>query len=519
LKSPKISSYTFLMKIMLEKILWDLFKNYPLLILIMVLLSLIIAANQFIVPWQIYCMISQKNFNYSHLFYGISLLLFTETVYLTQSFWLIKVKKKFKRFMAINLINMCQQSQTIPPKPSPSSLLHTPDNICDLIIWIVCHGLTSLLQWSYALCILRSIHPFFIHGYVFIILAMMIITHKKWSRSQPIWDNHAKTHQHSLQVHNHLIAGWKHWPLMPKKSRPWKKIRRSFKKFQQSSLQISLLQFNHQTLVALISCLAHLLCCVFLFNLYQSNAASIAKISMAFLICLQLNQSFHYHCDQWCRIIKNWNELTHILNKIPQIDKHMHSLSHEIFPIDLQKVSLDINDHNLFNRIDLSIEKGTWLRIGGESGAGKTSLSLIISGALNPTNGHLLYNHQKQKHLHECHPAVLYCQSLPFIDHLTLKEFLDENKIKKNQLDHDLQLFPENITLSSLSLGQKQRLYLSKSLAKHYALIILDEALSGISLKDELIWLNNLKKLSSSVVYISHRENIKNKLFNQLIYL
>ena len=60
--------------------------------------------------------------------------------------------------------------------------------------------------------------------------------------------------------------------------------------------------------------------------------------------------------------------------------------------INLEKVSLNLNDLNILNNISFSLNKKEVISIVGPSGSGKSSILRIIAGLLKPSEGYVYFS-------------------------------------------------------------------------------------------------------------------------------
>nr|NP_044792.1 ABC transporter ATP-binding subunit [Reclinomonas americana]O21280.1 RecName: Full=Cytochrome c biogenesis ATP-binding export protein CcmA; AltName: Full=Heme exporter protein A [Reclinomonas americana]AAD11907.1 ABC transporter ATP-binding subunit [Reclinomonas americana] len=146
----------------------------------------------------------------------------------------------------------------------------------------------------------------------------------------------------------------------------------------------------------------------------------------------------------------------------------------------------------IFQNINFSLEKGSLFIIQGSNGSGKTTLLKIISGLLPKSQGDIIINNNfiSENYLKD---SLFYMDSTPsFKEDITLLDYL----IYWNTLYNGLQnisyeyirtsLFQlglshlQNKKISTLSLGQKKRLLISKLLLTNKQLWILDEPLIGL---------------------------------------
>ncbi|MFT7300669.1 MAG: heme exporter protein A [Porticoccus sp.] len=157
----------------------------------------------------------------------------------------------------------------------------------------------------------------------------------------------------------------------------------------------------------------------------------------------------------------------------------------------LHSVAFDRDDRRLFSDINLTLEPGNILQVEGPNGCGKTTLLRIISTALSPTSGQLLW-HGKDISQHR----LDYLSNLLFLGHLPgLKQSLspEENLLwwrrinaNNSQLSNSQVLATmglsgyEDVPCYALSAGQQRRAALARLLVTEASLWVLDEPFTAI---------------------------------------
>lgn len=147
--------------------------------------------------------------------------------------------------------------------------------------------------------------------------------------------------------------------------------------------------------------------------------------------------------------------------------------------------------------LDLNIEKGEWIVLLGEAGAGKTTLMRLLTGLERPTSGQLFEDDKDLTHIsvQKRSVAMVYQQ---FINYPNLTVFeniaspmrvaginskIIEEKVEKYRYIVSL---PKS-TLSRLPLelsgGQQQRVAIARAMAKEANLVLLDEPLANLDYK------------------------------------
>jgi molybdate transport system ATP-binding protein len=147
--------------------------------------------------------------------------------------------------------------------------------------------------------------------------------------------------------------------------------------------------------------------------------------------------------------------------------------------------------------LQLTIEKGQFVTLFGESGAGKTSTLRMLSGLLKPDSGSIevgeitWFNSNKNIDLKPQQRKVGYVfQDYALFPNMSVRQNL-EYALSKGQdkaIIGELLQFAELNELEqrkpeTLSGGQKQRVALARALVQRPEILILDEPLSALDLK------------------------------------
>ncbi len=169
--------------------------------------------------------------------------------------------------------------------------------------------------------------------------------------------------------------------------------------------------------------------------------------------------------------------------------------------------------------ISLSVEKGDYFVLLGESGAGKSIILEIIAGLIKPNTGSVVLNGKDITDLKiQKRKIGLLFQDYAVFPHMKVKDNIaysvkkhksasDVDRVVKElatkvSIDHLLNRRPE-----TLSGGELQRVALARTLAFEPELLLLDEPLSSldIHLRDELrSLLRKLNKDGISIIHVTH---------------
>lgn len=210
--------------------------------------------------------------------------------------------------------------------------------------------------------------------------------------------------------------------------------------------------------------------------------------------------------------------------------------------IDLVNLSFKYpnSDKYVLKNINLTINNNESIALVGENGAGKSTLALILAGFYKSYEGEIFINGKNFKKLDYDYNSLVSAvfqdsQILPF----SIKENILLNDSNKN-LEKTYELTHLNKIIYSydkkdkqtllrildddgvdLSGGQKQKLYLARSIVKNSSkLLILDEPtaqLDALAERELYTLYNDLTKNKSSI-FISHRL-ASTKFCNRIVYL
>lgn len=185
----------------------------------------------------------------------------------------------------------------------------------------------------------------------------------------------------------------------------------------------------------------------------------------------------------------------------------------------LEKISKKTGGFSL-NDINLSISKGDYFVLIGESGAGKSMLLEIISGFIVPDSGSIFLNDKDllKTPIQDRNVGIVY-QKPTLFPHMTVFENiaypLQTRKFKKkfieyqvNQLATDTEITHIlNRNISHLSGGETQRVTIARALATQPQVLLLDEPLSFLDVqlrRGMLALLRKLNQKGQTIIHVTH---------------
>lgn len=195
--------------------------------------------------------------------------------------------------------------------------------------------------------------------------------------------------------------------------------------------------------------------------------------------------------------------------------------------------------HNLsFNEIlsypDLEIKRDKVTFITGESGIGKSTLLKLFNQTISHSGGEILYNN-KNINLYnsiELRREVSLISQAVFLYDTTIKEnfkyfydFRGETLISDEQMKFYLELccisFELEKNCTTMSGGERQRIYMAIFLSFMPKVVMLDEPTSALDSKNSNEVIENIinfcKKKEISVIVVSHDNELTQKFAEEII--
>lgn len=186
----------------------------------------------------------------------------------------------------------------------------------------------------------------------------------------------------------------------------------------------------------------------------------------------------------------------------------------------------------ILKNINLTIHRGEKIVILGKSGAGKTTLFLLLMRFLKESLGELKIDSKviEDSHALSFRKLIGYVPQNPYILDGTVTEniafgveheMIDHNKIKKLLLQLDLSTWAESLPEQNetiigekgmrISGGQRQRLAIARALYHDATIFLLDEITNQLDHQTEnevLKLLGTLTEMKKTIVLITHRTNL-----------
>lgn len=205
--------------------------------------------------------------------------------------------------------------------------------------------------------------------------------------------------------------------------------------------------------------------------------------------------------------------------------------------IKTENVTFSYAENQSFIFPDINCLEGETLLITGDSGTGKTTLLHLLGGLLKPENGEIIINQQnisslksskqdafRGRHIGMVLQKSYFIEALSVLDNVVVaSQVLPKAQAKQKALDilASLGLSDHIHKLpSQLSIGQQQRVNISRALINNPAVILADEPTSSLDDKNALIVARLLKELAkeyrSSLIIVTHDQRLKAEFNHQI---
>lgn len=189
--------------------------------------------------------------------------------------------------------------------------------------------------------------------------------------------------------------------------------------------------------------------------------------------------------------------------------------------LELKNLSYSIGNNNILSNINLNIDKSCFFSILGPSGAGKTTILRIITGAIYADKGQVILDDEIINFLPmEKRQIAMVHQSKHLFPHLSVIENIQfgmkMKKFSKNKIIEKTEEIVEFFNMKEhifkhpyqLSGGQQQLVALMRALASEPKVLLLDEPFTGLDnnlriyIRDYILRLH--KQFKITTVMITH---------------
>jgi iron complex transport system ATP-binding protein len=208
--------------------------------------------------------------------------------------------------------------------------------------------------------------------------------------------------------------------------------------------------------------------------------------------------------------------------------------------LSLEHICMNYGKHKALDDISFDVQPGEVLSIVGPNGSGKSTIIKCIAQVLNPTGGQILADGRdlSKIELNEVAKLIGYVpQNFHYLFYSTVMETVllgRKPHVKWRISQHDLDIVQQALSdmninemadkfMDELSGGEKQKVYIARTLAQQPQLYLLDEPTSNLDLKHQIEVLEITKRLTkeqgASMVVALHDLNLAMKYSDRIVML
>ncbi len=169
----------------------------------------------------------------------------------------------------------------------------------------------------------------------------------------------------------------------------------------------------------------------------------------------------------------------------------------------LKGVSLAFGDNQIFQNVELYINRGDKISLVGRNGSGKSTLLKIIAGVLEPDNGEIFIQPGIKIAYMPQEPDFGKCKTLRDVVRNGLPNYTPELEYKVNILIEQFDIAAEQ-NVESASGGERRKAALAKALINEPDILLLDEPTNHLDIATIEKLENIIKEFQGAVVLISH---------------
>lgn len=222
-----------------------------------------------------------------------------------------------------------------------------------------------------------------------------------------------------------------------------------------------------------------------------------------------------------------------LVNEEPNVvfnsDKQQHK--NEFNDLVIENLSFSYDEKQILDNLNINLEKGVTLGIGGESGKGKSTLLKLLMRYFDPDQGRILFDKTNLKDYSETElhslESVMEQKTFIFADTIKNNISLKNEKISQEDIEKAAEAASLSEWIESLpdkyetkiggqnrgvSDGEKQRIGLARVFLHDAPLLLLDEPTSSLDYLNEQKILQTIKHISEgkTTIVVSHRESTLN---------
>ena len=184
--------------------------------------------------------------------------------------------------------------------------------------------------------------------------------------------------------------------------------------------------------------------------------------------------------------------------------------------VEMKNIKKTFGNVEALRGVNLYLKEGEVLGLVGDNAAGKSTLTKILAGAIEPTEGDIILNGEM------VYQDLALCNSIDvsgniFLGREKILKILGLKFLKKKEMQKETKEILDDLAIKVksvsskvefLSGGQRQSIAIGKAVASNPKVLIMDEPTSALAVAEVesvLNLINKVKSLKVSVILITHR--------------
>jgi len=195
-----------------------------------------------------------------------------------------------------------------------------------------------------------------------------------------------------------------------------------------------------------------------------------------------------------------------------------------------------VNHKNIIQYPDIEIESEQVTFICGDSGCGKSTLLKLLNGVVSPQMGEITYHGKNIKDLDTVElrkNLLLVSQSIHLFDKTIAQNFAEFYSYRNLPVPTDEEIksylsiccadFPLDMYCTSMSGGERQRVYVAIYLSFMPKVLMLDEPTSALDAQNAITMMHNIisycKEKRITMIVVSHDKSLSKQFADKVITL
>lgn len=210
--------------------------------------------------------------------------------------------------------------------------------------------------------------------------------------------------------------------------------------------------------------------------------------------------------------------------------------------LEIKNISGGYHEKDIIKGLSFEVKEGEFFGIIGPNGSGKSTLLKLMSKALHPRQGSVLFQNTDIASI----ALKEFCRKIAFVGQDTLVNFaftaweivllgrtphlkrLESESEKDFEIAHNAMALTDTLTfknahINELSAGERQRVIIAKALTQEPLLLFLDEPTSHLDIGHQIQILDFLKRLNKekklTVMIVMHDLNLAGEYCDRLLLL